>query len=303
MLARTRYALLMGAFISAIAANAPTSAQQAAPPVDPNAIILGTGGVENGAAEEIWYGRGVQLAVRNVTQSTLTPVLPDKDKATGAAVIVAPGGAYRVLSMNNEGWPIAHWLADHGIAAFVLKYRLMPTPADPPAFAKVMASRMAEMAQAPADTRWPAFPPAVEDVEAALKLVRTHAADWGVDPGRVGLMGFSAGARTILAATLQATPDGMPAFIAPVYGPMNTETVPEKAPPLFAVMAIDDPLQSKTDFGLIQSWRQAHRPVELHVYQKDGHGFGAGYPGTTAAAWLDSFLLWLRMNKILPPST
>ena len=97
-------------------------------PEEPNAIVLGTGGVENQPAAESWFRQWGEPMARNVTTATLTPFLPDPAKANGAAVIVTPGGGFRWLSMNNEGWKVAKALSDRGVAAFVLKYRLMPTP-------------------------------------------------------------------------------------------------------------------------------------------------------------------------------
>src|SRR5262245_18677897 len=105
-----------------------------ATPAEPNAIPLHTGGVPGAIAPESWFRWGDEVSVRNVQRATLTPFLPDKAKATGAAVIVAPGGGFLFLSMQNEGWPVARWLADHGIAAFVLKYRLTPSAPSLPDF-------------------------------------------------------------------------------------------------------------------------------------------------------------------------
>src|SRR5690606_31539094 len=134
---------------------------------------------------------------RNVTEATLTPFLPKKRKATGAAVVVAPGGGFRTLSMSNEGWEVAKALADKGVAAFVLKYRLKQTPADMAEFEKAMA----EMFSTPRTIR-PLVDqsPAVElaeqiaDARAAFALIRERAKDWRIDPDRIGMVGFSAGA-------------------------------------------------------------------------------------------------------------
>src|SRR5688572_16070516 len=97
-------------------------------PAEPNAIVLGTGGVADQPAQESWFRQWGEPMVRNVTVATLTPYLPDPAKANGTAVIVAPGGGFRWLSINNEGWKIAKALNERGVAAFVLKYRLIPTP-------------------------------------------------------------------------------------------------------------------------------------------------------------------------------
>src|SRR5688572_15022953 len=107
-------------------------------PVEPNAILLGTGGVEGQPASETWFRQWGDPMARNISAATLTPFLPKPGKGNGAAVIVAPGGGFRWLSMSNEGWEVAQALADQGIAAFVLKYRLQPTPESLDAFKESM---------------------------------------------------------------------------------------------------------------------------------------------------------------------
>lgn len=275
-----------------------TGPQTIATPSDPAAIPLGTGGVEGAIGSESWYLMAGKATVRNVQQATLTPVLPDKQKATGAAIIVAPGGGFMSLSMDSEGWEVAHWLADHGIAAFVLKYRLRPMPEDWKAYYAEAGRRMSlKNLDDPKALATPAD--AIADGEAALRLVRTRAQEWGIDPTRIGMMGFSAGAMTTLSVTLNATPETMPAFIAPIYGPMNAVTVPTAAPPMFVVLAADDPLFAKRGFALIDSWLGAKKPVELHFYQKGSHGFGMGRLNTTTTDWPESFYHWLDTNGVL----
>jgi hypothetical protein len=112
-------------------------------PAQPDAIELGTGPLPGATAPEAWHRQYGSMFARNVTVATLRPFLPDPSKATGAAVIVAPGGGFRTLSMENEGWNVARALADKGVAAFVLKYRLNQTPADLDAFARPPAPRPA----------------------------------------------------------------------------------------------------------------------------------------------------------------
>jgi acetyl esterase/lipase len=233
-------------------------------PAEPNAIPLGTGGVEGQTAKETWYKQWGDPFVRNVSRATLTPFLPERSKANGAAVIVAPGGGFRILSMGNEGWEVAQALNKHGVAAFVLKYRLQrtvedwaefdkgnpltaPTPGAPPG-----PPNFAELMKLP-----------LEDATAAFKMVRARAKEWGIDPNRVGMIGFSAGAGTTMAATLQST-ENKPAFIAPIYGSLRAVEVPADAPPMFVALAADDPLFGKSDFGLISAWQKAGRPVEFH---------------------------------------
>jgi acetyl esterase/lipase len=280
----------------ALAQEPPKTQIQA--PAEPNAIPLETGGVEGQAAQETWYEQWGNSFVRNVSRATLTPFLPDKAKATGAAVIVAPGGAFRILSMEDEGWEVAQALKDKGVAAFVLKYRLVPTAPDwaefnrgNPLSAPPPASAAAAAARSPV-----ALP--LEDATAAFKLVRARAREWNVDPDRIGMVGFSAGAGTTMAATLQSK-ENKPAFIAPIYGRQSAVEVPPDAPPMFVALAADDPLFGNNEYGLISAWKKAGRPVEFHLYQNGGHGFGLGNPGRTSLGWFPQFMLWLEVNGML----
>lgn len=285
-------------------ASAPLAAQlpsmtPMATPTQPTAIPLGTGGVPGGAAAETWFRFGDEALVRNVTQATLTPVMPPAGNATGAAAIVAPGGAFMMLSMDAEGWSVARWLAAHGIAAFILKYRLRPTPADADAFGRHLGAVLSRPVAPGANVAVGMPEYAVADGAAALRLVRARAGEWGVDPRRVGMIGFSAGAMTTLQLALHASPADMPAFIAPIYGPMAAVDVPKDAPPLFATLAMGDPLFGKMGYGLIERWHAAGRPAELHVYQAGGHGFGLGRKGTTSVGWIAALRDWLAASGFL----
>jgi acetyl esterase/lipase len=240
--------------------------------------------------------------VRNVTTSLLTPVLPDPAKATGAAVVVAPGGAFMMLSMDSEGYAVAHWLADHGIAAFVLKYRVKPTDPDPKAFmAQVMAVLQAIPSSGKVDLGAPQ--PAVEDARAAMRLVRSRAREWHIDPNRVGFVGFSAGA--MLTLTIGLDPDAAvrPDFIAPIYAPLGAMTVPAYAPPAFFAMASDDQLFGKGGFDLITAWHAAGRPIEFHYFEKGGHGFGMNHLGSTSDLWIDEYFAWMKDRGLLAAAT
>jgi acetyl esterase/lipase len=237
-----------------------------------------------------------QRYVRNVSRPTLTPFLPDPSKATGAAVIIAPGGAFKVLSMDGEGWSVAKWLADHGIAAFVLKYRLNTTSEDDAVFLKEILKAFAGAASiGVGDLKEPR---ATQDASAAIRHVRANAAKWRIDPKRIGLMGFSAGAITTLNTVLQAKPADRPDFIGYIYGPMTAVQVSGDAPPMFAALAVDDPLFGGQGFGIVEAWRSAKRPVELHAYETGGHGFGMGKPGSTSTQLMDQFYAWLRSRGL-----
>lgn len=304
----TRFACLFAA--AAILAAGPAAAQSFQIPVkpipapaEPGAIALWPGvapGSEHATQKEQWDIVFDLRSVRNVTRPTLTPFLPAKGKATGAAVIVAPGGAFLSLSMDNEGWPVAQWLADHGVAAFVLKYRLDETPADDQAFIAVVGERMGAAMRAGAGHAPPAYQPlAIDDAQQAIRMVRARAAEWGVDPKRVGLIGFSAGAMTALETSLRNAPDARPDFVGLIYGPMSARDVPTGAPPLFAAMASNDGLFAHDDYGLLSAWRKAGGDIEMHLYQGGDHGFGSRKIGTTSDMWPEEFYAWMRSEGLL----
>jgi acetyl esterase/lipase len=265
-------------------------------PKEPDAIVLGTGGNATSATEEAWHSQYGSTFVRNVTIATLTPFLPPKSKATGAAVIIAPGGGFRTLSMENEGWNVAKALVKQGIAAFVLKYRLHPTPADMAGFEESMRQMFSGTANRPPTSQDPAIAlaPQIADATAAFELVRSRANEWNVDPTKVGMVGFSAGAMLTLSTTLVGS--AKPSFIGIIYGPLGAVKVPENAPPLFIALAADDPIFGNSGFGLIDSWRAAKRPVEFHLFEQGGHGFGMYPKETTSTEWFGCFTSWLKMH-------
>jgi acetyl esterase/lipase len=273
-------------------------------PAQPNAIELGTGKLAGNTAPEAWHRQYGKLFARNVSVATLTPFLPDPAKATGTAVVVAPGGGFRTLSMENEGWDVARALADRGVAAFVLKYRLVPTPQDMPAFEKSMAEMFAGAGPRPpmqADEAVPQLTPQIADSRASFALIRKRSAEWHIDPNRIGMVGFSAGAMLTLVTAL-AGEDAKPAFIAPIYGTLAPVKVPADAPPMFVALAADDPLFAGRGMGLIESWTAAKRPVEFHLYEQGGHGFGMYPKETTSTGWFDAFVRWIGMHGMLKPS-
>ena len=272
-----------------------------ATPAQPNAIELGTGPLPGATASEAWHKQYGSVFARNVTVATLTPFLPDPAKATGAAVIVAPGGGFMTLSMENEGWDVAKALADKGVAAFVLKYRLRPTPPDMAAFQQSMADMFARVARPPAGKPTNLIgdlSPQIADARAAFALIRKRAAEWHVDPDRIGMVGFSAGAGLTMATTLDGG-DAKPAFIGIIYGSLAAVTVPADAPPLFIALAADDPLFGNGGYGLIDSWRAAKKPVEFHLFEQGGHGFGMYPKTTTSTGWFEEYVRWIAMHGML----
>ncbi len=233
--------------------------------------------------------------VSGVHQPTLTVYLPAAGKANGAAVIVCPGGGHRELWVDHEGHAVARWLSERGIAAFVLKYRL----------AREEGSTYRVEVEA------------LADAQRALRLVRTRAAEWHVDPARVGILGFSAGGEVAGLASRRYD-DGQadaadaldrqsskPAFQALIY-PGRSQNIEPVAgnPPAFLLAGYDD--RPDISEGLAQVYlrfKAAKVPAELHLYTGVGHGFGQRATNRgPIAGWLDRFHDWLAGLGLLTPA-
>lgn len=267
-------------------------------PASPAAIRLYPAvapGSENARQVEQWTQYTDGRRARNVVVPELIPVLPAAGKANGTAIIIAPGGAFRLLSMDNEGFLVADWLAQRGVSAFILKYRLVETPATEAEFA------LARQRGAASGARIGTFALAVDDGRRAVQLVREQAANWGVRADRIGMIGFSAGAMATLEVVSGLDATSRPDFAAMIYGPMGARPVAADAPPLFLAIAADDPLFANGDFGLVGAWQQARRPVELHFYERGGHGFGMKQQGLSSDRWPEHFWSWLRMRGLVAP--
>ena len=231
--------------------------------------------------------------VTNVAVPTLVPVRP-AGEPNGVAVIVAPGGAFYGLSIDSEGFGVAERLAAVGVTTFVLKYRLVQGGDDPVAELNAKmeagdASVLDDMAAAAAL--------AGADGQAAVRLVRERAAEFGVDPERVGFMGFSAGGNVALRAAYSSDARSRPSWLAPIYAlnlGVDLDDLPEGSGPMFLVVATDDTLGLATDsIALYQRWRLARLPVELHAYARGGHGFGMRTQELPSDTWIDRFVDWL----------
>lgn len=234
------------------------------------------------------------IFVTNVVHPSLTVYKPEKPN--GMAMIVCPGGAFRALSIQSEGTDVARWLNTRGITAFVLKYRLVP---------EHIASREQAMEDIRAQNskridslNAPYVPFAVADGREAVKYIRSHAADWGLHPNRIGIMGFSAGGT--VAASVALTYDAMsrPDFVAPVYaycGAIEGNQVPADAPPLFLAFSQDDFI-SDGNPALYLRWKTAGRPAEMHVYPDGGHGYGIRKQGKASDGWENRLADWLNYH-------
>jgi acetyl esterase/lipase len=247
--------------------------------------------------------------VTNVSEPTLTVYLPEPSHATGAAVVVAPGGALRLLAIDSEGVKVAEWLNGLGIAAFVLKYRTLQMPQSPgpppapPAGAsprKELDIRKANANPAPDDAGLTeVLRMGIADAQQALRLVRRNAQSWHVDPARVGIMGFSAGGGVAVGAALAARSDASPDFLASLYGPSLMDVdVPEHAPPLFIAVGSTHFNVTNGCLALFAAWRAAGKPAEIHVYDQVSGGFGMTKRGLPVDGWTERFREWLTARGI-----
>lgn len=217
--------------------------------------------------------------VFNVVTPTLTAYLPERAKATGTGVIIAPGGAFVALTMDLEGIPVARWLQQRGIAAFVLKYRLVEKRGEGiPAMNMDTAGRYA-----------------IADGIRALEVVRQHAAEWKIAPDRVGIVGFSAGAMVAAGTLLQKDASARPSFAAMIYGgPLGAmPAIPAKLPPVFLAWARDDDVALGPVVRFHDALLAAGIKPETHVFDAGGHGFGMRKQGTSSDHWIDELYFWL----------
>jgi acetyl esterase/lipase len=233
--------------------------------------------------------------ISNIHHPSITLYLSAKEKATGAAVIIAPGGGHRELWITHEGYNPAKWFSDRGIAAFVMKYRLARDTLSTYTIDKD------ELA----------------DIQRAIRLVRSRAKEWGVDTARIGVMGFSAGGEVAALAAMRfdngnagATDaidrqSSRPAFQALIY-PGNSggfEVVPN-APPVFLVGGYNDRADIAQGIAEVYiKYKKANVPAELHIYSNAGHGFGMRPRNTGAVAgWPLRFEEWLSDRGFLKKS-
>lgn len=241
--------------------------------------------------------------VRNVINPTLTPLLPAAAKANGTAVIYAPGGGFKYLGMAD---PELKKLTDQGVTVFLLKYRLETTDRDPPVFLKNLYKFLFETVatnkrpDAEANPLLHAPPQALEDGLAAVRLVRSQASRWGVDPKRVGFMGGSAGAMTALDVAFTHDDQARPDFVIALISPKKIGEAPATVPPLFVAASSDDPLFPGSTENLVAAWSKAGRPIEAHFYERGGHGLAAG---TTADRWFDGLTAWMKQHGWLSATT
>jgi acetyl esterase/lipase len=240
------------------------------------------------------------IRLGNVSAPTLTLYQPTT-KNTGAAIVVFPGGGYHILAIDLEGTEICDWLTSEGINCILLKYRV------------------------PDSGPYPKSSAALQDAQRALGVVRSHATEWHIDPHRIGVLGFSAGAHLAAALSthfdqrlydpidaadkLSCRPD-FAAIVYPGYLAVaeenfapNTEIhATEQTPPSFIVQAEDDPVHVENATVYFLALKNAKVPTELHIYAQGGHGYGLRRTAQPVTAWPQLVEAWLRTIQILPPS-
>lgn len=281
----------------------------------PDSLPLYAGPIPNAIPNPDWEERFEQtdiLKVEKVHQPNLRIYLPEREKATGTAVIICPGGGYTILAIDHEGYQIAEWFNSLGIAAFVLKYRL---PHD---------SIMTDKTTGP-----------LQDVQQAIRLVRKHANDWGINPAKIGVMGFSAGGHLASSALtlyrenaggIKDNTSSKPDFGILIY-PVITMLdeggnsfsrskllgekpskalqkkfsahvqVDQETSPTFLVATSDDgAVPPENSYMFYKALKDNGVPTELHIYQTGGHGYGFGKGMGPISSWPDRCKAWLESN-------
>jgi acetyl esterase/lipase len=320
---RTKEAFLMAGAMLLLAVGA--GAQQQTIRIWPGAAPGSEGWSQ---PEGVMKGADTDRVV-NVVTPTLIAYVPERSKATGTGVIIAPGGGFSYLAIDKEGTRVASWLQERGIAGFVLKYRVRQMTPDE--IAAVQARRGGGGAPGrgtPAQTAAPGgragAPPSaaapaaggagrsmddvgqygIADGIQALKLLRQRAGEFGLSADRIGIVGFSAGAMVASGVLLQQDPSSRPAFAAPIYGgPFGAVPgIPQNLPPVFLAWAQDDTTAGAACARFYAALTAAGSTPEVHIYRSGGHGFGMAKQGTTSDHWIEAFYYWLDAAGFSKPA-
>lgn len=269
-------------------AQAPDFTADTVPPVPGEQIVLNN----VPAGGETWTRVFGQVWARNVQRSTLYVIRPMNGRANGKSVIVIPGGGYMFVSIDSEGFRVADRLAAQGYTAFVLKYRVNPTPPKAEGFMADMAAKFGQLGKG----ELPDLPPAVDDLAAAITVVSTRAAEWKLDPKQIGAIGFSAGSRTLIRLLEQKKEAALLHHVGLIYPPMTQTVIGGPRPPLFLAIAAHDPLFKQGGLKLVDSWLKESDALEFHLYYGGEHGFGMMPKGTTSDRWIDQYIDWLAVQ-------
>jgi acetyl esterase/lipase len=301
-LMRNQWSSIWALVILGISAAATSAIAAAAAEPAPQPIWPGVAPGEAGRTlEEKWDqnkpGEKPFKRVTNVTKPTITLFRPPADKDTGVAIVVCPGGGYKALMMDYEGEDVARWLNTIGISGIVLKYRV------------------------PAPEGTPRHLPALQDAQRTIGIVRSKSKEWGIDPQRIGILGFSAGGHLACAASTnddkrayEAIDDAdklscRPDFAVVIYpgGALNKTKdglaeelrVTAQTPPAFIVQANDDRVNSENSVFYYLALKRAGVAAELHIYAEGGHGFGIRPSDKPHATWPQACEAWMKGRGIL----
>jgi len=261
------------------------------------------GETKNIGPERVLPDRGTKKVTRltDVSVPTLTVFKPESAQANGCAVVICPGGGYSILAWDLEGTEVAQWLNSLGVTGVVLKYRVPRRDQDAP------------------------YKAPLQDAQRAMRLTRQHATEWGIDPDRIGILGFSAGGNlTVMAATHwdettylpQDDADGLscrPDFMVPIYPAYLFDKqdksrlsplvkVGKKTPPAFIALTNDDKDRAAYAALLYVALKRAGVPAELHVFLKGGHGYGLRPSDNAVSGWPALCAKWLRAMGLLEKS-
>ena len=279
-------------------------------------------GVPPGSEKWNWHEQTVQVPgskvptrmVRNVVIPTVTMYQPPARRAAnGTALIVAPGGAFNFLMMDTEGYEMANWLTQLGVTAFVLKYRVAHTPENDTEFFTFVQNLLTVLPHPGPTVETPPLgkdegPTSIrslseEDGRQAIRFVRQHATEWGIDLKRIGIAGFSAGGGIAVEAAMQHDAQCRPDFVAGLYpGYRTAAPVPADAPPIFIAATDDDRFVAPISGArLYEAWHKAGKPAELHIFARGEHGFGMKKQDLPSDAWIDLFEKWLAAQDYLSP--
>jgi acetyl esterase/lipase len=281
--------VLKSALFTLVLLTSPAADRPAEIPLWPNGAPGSEGKPMN---EKVIASASGELSVSGIHNPSITPYLPARGTATGAAILVIPGGGHRVLAMTHEGYNVAEWLRDHGIAAFVLKHRLAR---EENSTYRIEVESLADAAR-------------------AVRLIRSRAAEWGIDPARVGAIGFSAGGELVSMVSSrsdEANPSAgdpvdrqsaKPNFQALIYPGRSGDIQPTKdSPPAFLAAAYND--RQDISEGLAEAYlrfKRAGVPAELHIFGTGGHGFGLRAANTRPVGqWIARFEEWLGDSGFL----
>jgi acetyl esterase/lipase len=298
--------LIAACSLSLASAQDTSNPQQAATSaVTPKVINIWPGvapGSEQWKQKETTLVSGPMQTIVNVTTPTLTAYMPDRAKATSTAVIIAPGGGFIFLGTDTH--EIAEWLAARGIAGFVLKYRTAPLEGESEAQlgqsgGARFGAQLHNHASIAEDGKY-----GIADGIQSIKVMRAHAAEWGISSDRIVFMGFSAGGMITEYTAVQPDVSARPNYAAPIYGAPFPDVPPIPKgglPPFFMEMAQDDTLAGPQIVAFYDALKAAGYKPEFHIYEHGGHGWSMRKQGTTSDHWLDEFYWWLEAHGLTRP--